>query len=284
MRWRQGSRSRNIEDRRGQRMRRGPAIGGGMGLVLIVVVVLLGGDPTELLTLLSGEMGTNSAPAPPSTGAADDEVGEFVAHVLGDTEVAWGAVFAGSGERYPAPTLVLYNDAVQSACGFSNAATGPFYCPGDQKVYLDLSFLRELQRLGAPGDFAFAYVIAHEVGHHVQRITGVEPEVRRLQQQVSQADANRLSVLMELQADCYAGIWANSAQRQRDLLEPGDLQEGLAAAAAVGDDRLQRAAGRTVQPESFTHGTSEQRQRWFSTGFDAGSVASCDTFAAAGMR
>ncbi len=255
-----------------------------MGLLLILVVMLLGGDPTELLTLLTGEMGGAATPALPRAPGTDDEVGDFVAHVLGDTEVTWDGVFATSGERYPAPTLVLYSDAVQSACGFSSAATGPFYCPGDQKVYLDLSFLRELQRLGAPGDFAFAYVIAHEVGHHVQRITGVEPEVRRLQQQVGQSDANRLSVLMELQADCYAGIWANGAQRQRDLLEPGDLDEGLAAAAAVGDDRLQRAAGRQVQPESFTHGTSAQRQRWFRTGFDTGDVASCDTFAAAGMR
>ena len=255
-----------------------------MALLLILVVMLLGGDPSQLLTLLSGDGGGIATPAPPAAGGAADELGDFVAYVLGDIEVTWGAVFANAGERYPAPTLVLYNDAVQSACGFSSAATGPFYCPGDQKVYLDLSFLRELQRLGAPGDFAFAYVIAHEVGHHVQRVTGVEPEVRRRQQQLGTADANRLSVLMELQADCYAGIWANSAQRQRDLLEPGDLEEGLGAAAAVGDDRLQRAAGRRVQPESFTHGTSDQRQRWFRIGFETGSVESCDTFAPAGVR
>lgn len=279
MRWKQGRRSRNIDDRRGARIRRGPVLGGGMGLLLILVVLLLGGDPSQILMLMADGGGVPSpgggASAPPS--AADDEAADFVRVVLGSTEDSWGEIFAAAGQNYPPPTLVLYRDAVQSACGFNSAATGPFYCPGDRQIYIDLSFIDELRRLGAPGDFAFAYVVAHEVGHHIQRITGIEPQVREAQRATSEAEANRLSVLMELQADCYAGIWARHADRA-GLLETGDIDEGLAAAAAVGDDRLQRQAGRAVQPESFTHGTSAQRMEWFSRGLRDASVAGCDTF------
>ncbi|NKB89355.1 MAG: flagellar biosynthesis protein FlgM [Acidobacteria bacterium] len=280
MRWKQGRRSRNIDDRRGAaRVRRGPVLGGGMGLLLIVVVLLMGGDPTQILMLLADggaqPADAGRAAAPPT--AADNEAADFVSVVLGTTEDAWGQVFSSAGQTYPPPTLVLYRDAVQSACGFNSAATGPFYCPGDQQIYIDLGFIDELRRLGAPGDFAFAYVIAHEVGHHIQRITGIEPQVRDAQRSVGELESNRLSVLMELQADCYAGLWANHAERA-GLLETGDIDEGLAAAAAVGDDRLQRQAGRAVQPESFTHGTSAQRMEWFTRGLRDASVARCDTF------
>ncbi len=250
-----------------------------MGLLLIVVVLLMGGDPTQILMLLADggaqPADAGRAAAPPT--AADNEAADFVSVVLGTTEDAWGQVFSSAGQTYPPPTLVLYRDAVQSACGFNSAATGPFYCPGDQQIYIDLGFIDELRRLGAPGDFAFAYVIAHEVGHHIQRITGIEPQVRDAQRSVGELESNRLSVLMELQADCYAGLWANHAERA-GLLETGDIDEGLAAAAAVGDDRLQRQAGRAVQPESFTHGTSAQRMEWFTRGLRDASVARCDTF------
>lgn len=283
MRWQGGRRSRNIEDRRGRRVGGGVGIGGGGLLLVLLVMWLLGADPMMLLQVgLSGAGGGTGAPAPAGPPPADDTTAEFVAVVLADTEDTWGEIFAAAGARYPQPRLVLYTDAVQSACGFSSAATGPFYCPGDQQVYLDLGFLRELERLGAPGDFAFAYVIAHEVGHHVQRVTGVEGRVREMQARASEADANALSVLMELQADCYAGLWAHHAAAE--MLEPGDLEEGLRAAAAIGDDRLQRMAGQRVAPDSFTHGSSEQRVRWFRTGYETGSVEACDTFAATGIR
>jgi predicted metalloprotease len=261
------------------RVRRGPVLGGGMGLLLILIVLLLGGDPTQILMLMAEGGATSPAGGTPSSppSAAENEAADFVGVVLGSTEDAWGQIFTAAGQSYPPPTLVLYRDAVQSACGFNSAATGPFYCPGDRQIYIDLGFIDELRRLGAPGDFAFAYVVAHEVGHHIQRVTGIEPEVREAQRAAGQAESNRLSVLMELQADCYAGIWANHADRA-GLLETGDIDEGLAAAAAVGDDRLQRQAGRAVQPESFTHGTSAQRMEWFSRGLREASVAACDTF------
>ena len=203
--------------------------------------------------------------------------------MLSSTEDIWDQLFAASGSDYPEPQLVLFTYAVQSACGLSSSATGPFYCPGDRQIYLDLGFLNELQQLGAPGDFAFAYVIAHEVGHHVQTVTGLSSQVRQLQSRSSEADANRLSVLQELQADCYAGLWARRANEREQWLEEGDVEEGLRAAAAIGDDRLQRMAGRAVQPDAFTHGSSEQRVQWFRTGFETGSVEACDTFGAAGI-
>ena len=230
---------------------------------------MLGGGSGQATVLESGPQPGNRP---------DDEAADFASVILASTEDVWSTIFQNAGYQYREPTLVLYDDAVQSACGFNSAATGPFYCPGDQQLYLDLSFLRELQRLGAPGDFAFAYVIAHEVGHHIQTITGLEQQVRQQMARSGEAQRNQLSVRMELQADCYAGVWAHYADRQAGMLEAGDLEEGLRAAAAIGDDRLQRQAGRRVQPETFTHGSSEQRVRWFRTGYQTGDEDACDTF------
>lgn len=210
--------------------------------------------------------------------AANGESADFVSVILADTEDAWGQLFQAEGARYQPPTLVLYNDAVRSACGLGSSAVGPFYCPGDQQVYLDLSFLDDLRRLGAPGDFAFAYVIAHEVGHHVQNLLGTSAQVQQMRSRVDQVSGNRLSVMLELQADCFAGVWAHHAHQHRQMLEPGDLEEGLQAAAAVGDDRLQRRAGQAVSPDAFTHGSSEQRSFWFRQGFASGDLNRCDTF------
>jgi predicted metalloprotease len=280
MRWRGGRRSRNVIDRRGQRVSGGLKIGGGAGLLLLVAMLLLGGDPSQLLQLLGSEAptapaGTESAPPP------EDETGQFLSAVLAMTEDVWTQIFAADGATYQPPSMVLFSQAVQSACGYGTAATGPFYCPADQRLYLDTSFFQELARMGGPGDFAQAYVVGHEVGHHVQRLTGTADRVRRLQAEAaSEVEANRLQVAMELQADCYAGVWAHHANRRRRVLEPGDVGEGLAAAAAIGDDRLQRQAGRAVTPESFTHGSSEQRQSWLQTGLETGSAAACDTFGA----
>jgi predicted metalloprotease len=280
MRWKTGRRSSNIEDRRGQRVRRGLA-GGGIGTLLIILAALYFGiDPT---LLLQGLDTVSVEPAPSAPGgpgqAATDEQADFVAVVLADTEDTWRTLFAASGQRYQEPSLVLFSDAVQSACGFASAAVGPFYCPGDRKVYLDLSFFRELhQRFRAPGDFAQAYVIAHEVGHHVQNLLGISADVQRQQRQMPQREANALSVRLELQADCLAGVWARQADRARSILESGDIDEGLNAASAIGDDRLQREARGTVVPDSFTHGSSAQRFRWFRRGLDAGDPAACDTF------
>lgn len=282
MRWRHGRRSGNLEDRRG--IRSGGAIGGGAILVVVLIAWLMGADPAQLLSLLTSGDGTpGGASGPADTAprsAAEEEVADFVSVVLASTEDAWAELFRASGSQYRPATLVLYTDSVRSACGFGSAASGPFYCPGDEKVYLDLGFLAELRQLGAPGDFAFAYVIAHEVGHHVQNITGIEPQVRQQQQSASREQANALSVLMELQADCFSGLWAHHADRTDVVLEEGDVQEGLAAAAAVGDDRLQRSAGREVHPETFTHGTSAQRSSWFRTGLTRGDIGACDTFGA----
>lgn len=256
-------------------MSRGAAIGGGAGVLLLLAFVLLGGDPSELVEFAAEEG------APPA-GPAADEASEFARHILGSTEETWETVFARRGESYRAPTLVLFDDAVQSACGFGTAATGPFYCPPDRRVYLDLSFFRDLARMGGAGDFARAYVIGHEVGHHVQNLVGTSDRVRRLQARAAPADRNALAVLLELQADCYAGLWAHHANRSGTYLEPRDVEEGLRAAAAIGDDRLQRRAGRRVQPESFTHGSSAERVRWLRTGLETGSLEACDTFERAG--
>jgi len=217
------------------------------------------------------------APSRPVEGSEAD----FVSVVLADTEDSWNAIFSGSGRHYDEPTLVLFTDAVQSRCGFASAAVGPFYCPADQQIYLDLGFFRELHdRFGAPGDFAQAYVIAHEVGHHVQNLLGISDDVRRRQARVDAPDANELSVRLELQADCMSGVWARTADRSRSILETGDIEEGLNAASAIGDDRLQRESQGYVVPDSFTHGSSEQRVRWFRRGLDFGDVAVCDTFSA----
>jgi len=276
VRWRGRTRSTNVEDRRG----RGAGIaGGGIGLLLILLIGLcLGVDPQTLFQVAE-QTQTSTQPAGPPPAPGEDPEADFAATILGTTEEAWGELFAERGATYQPPTLVLFTDVVRSGCGTASSQTGPFYCPLDRKLYLDLGFFRELARLGGPGDFAAAYVIGHEVGHHVQNLSGTADEVRSMQQQVGGAEANALSVALELQADCYAGVWANHANRTGSFLEPGDVDEGLDAAAAIGDDRLQRNAGRAVQPESFTHGSSAQRQQWLRTGLESGNPESCDTFA-----
>ncbi|MFO1350974.1 MAG: neutral zinc metallopeptidase [Gammaproteobacteria bacterium] len=289
MLWRQGRRSENIEDERGSGGRfggmggvpGGVKLGGGATVILLLLGLLLGKDPGQLISMIGGGGAPTSLPdATREPGAQPtDEEADMMSVVLADTEDTWGALFAAAGKRYQEPKLVLYTDLTQTGCGTGQAAAGPFYCPADQKVYIDLGFFRELtQRFGAPGDFARAYVLAHEVGHHVQNLLGTEQQVRELRSRLSEAQANALSVLVELQADCYAGVWANHAQKARQILEKGDIEEGLNAAAAVGDDRLQKMSGRGVQPESFTHGTSEQRMQWFRTGLSTGNVQACDTF------
>ena len=282
MKWQQGKRSSNVEDRRGRRVSRSVAIGGGgIGMLVIVVIALfLGVDPTPLLQDTTSSSASYGPPsAPPS--AAQNELADFVSVVLADTEDTWRTQFAEGGQRYVEPTLVLFTDRVQSACGMAGEATGPFYCPADQQIYIDLGFYDELRsRFHAPGDFAQAYVIAHEVGHHVQNLLGILDQVHDSQRGLGQAEANALSVRLELQADCFAGVWAHHAQRARDILEPGDLEEALNAASAIGDDRIQRQTGGAVAPDSFTHGSSEQRVRWFRRGFETGDGGACDTFGA----
>jgi predicted metalloprotease len=281
MRWKGQRQSRNVEDRRGIRIGRGAAVGGvgGIGFVIIALLYLfLGGDPAQLVATLPEVAGpSSSVTVPPPPG--QEELVELVAVVLADTEDTWNGVFASIGRAYVEPQLVLFTEAVQSACGIAGAATGPFYCPADQKLYIDLSFYEELQRrFRAPGDFAQAYVIAHEVGHHVQNLLGINREVTALQRRVDAVEANALSVRLELQADCLAGIWAYNADRFRNLIEAGDIEEALNAASAIGDDRIQRETSGRVMPDSFTHGSSEQRVRWFRTGYESGDIAACDTF------
>jgi predicted metalloprotease len=287
MRWRDGRRSENVEDRRGARLPLGGGgvrIGGGGLLLLVVAAWLLGVNPLQVLSLLAGGAGDTlqlpeSGAAPPGASPPSDEAADFVSVVLADTEDTWTSLFAQAGARYDAPRLVLFSQLVRSACGTAQAALGPFYCPPDRTVYIDLDFYRELRdRFGAPGDFAQAYVIAHEVGHHVQNLLGTSEQVREAQQRAGETQANALSVRLELQADCYAGVWAHHADRARQVLEAGDVEEGLAAAAAIGDDRLQQQTQGHVLPESFTHGSSRQRVEWFSRGLEGGSLERCDTF------
>ena len=277
MRWKQGRRSTNVEDRRGM-SRPGVRLGGGAVLIMIVLALIFGVDPTPLLQGLP--QGSGSAPSSSAREGvpANDEEAQFISVVLGSTEDTWANIFSASGASYEAPTLVLFTDRVRSACGLNSSQTGPFYCPPDQKVYIDLGFFRQLSQMGGSGDFAAAYVLGHEIGHHVQNLVGVSAQVRQLQSRSSRSDANALSVLTELQADCYAGVWAHHGHRQRNILEPGDVEEAIGAASAVGDDRLQKAAGRSVHPDSFTHGSSEQRIHWFSVGLKSGDIKSCDTF------
>ena len=280
MRWAGGRRSGNIEDRRGMGV---PLVaGGGIGTVVILVLALFFGfDPGVILNTEGPPTGSVTE-APPSASAPTDTQKDFVSVVLADTEDTWTELFRRMNREYRPPKLVLFRGSVQSACGMAGAAVGPFYCPPDRKVYLDLDFFRALsERFRAPGDFAQAYVIAHEVGHHVQALLGVTDKVASTRQSASRAEANALSVRVELQADCFAGVWAHHANASRQLLEEGDIEEGLGAAAAIGDDRLQRQTQGRVAPESFTHGTSEQRSRWFKRGFDTGEPRRCDTFAAA---
>jgi hypothetical protein len=277
MRWGSGRRSANVEDRRGMRVSPGMA-GGGLGAIVIVILALVFGiDPRMLSQMLPQE---SSVPAQgPAVSGEQDPLAQFVSVVLADTEDTWNDLFRRGGAQYSEPTLVLFSGAVQSACGFAQAAVGPFYCPADQKVYIDLSFYRDLRsRFQAPGDFAQAYVIAHEIGHHVQNLLGVAGKVRERQQQVPEAQANALSVRLELQADCLAGIWAHHANRTRQILEQGDVEEALNAASQIGDDRMQMRGRGYVAPESFTHGSGEQRVRWFRTGLETGELSRCDTF------
>ncbi len=303
MRWRSGRRSDNIEDRRGSS---GDSDGGGGGgsmlplllgmvgrrggiwIVLIVLAVFYftGGDFGGLLGGKSGVQPGLTPGQQQSSGlvrqsAAEQELVDFVSVVLADTEDTWSSLFAQRGARYIKPKLVLFRGATRTACGVGQAATGPFYCPSDEKVYIDLGFYEELRsRFRAPGDFAQAYVIAHEVGHHVQNLLGISSKVREAQRGLSEARADQLSVRLELQADCFAGIWANHANKARHVLESGDIEEALTAASAIGDDRLQKQSRGYVTPDSFTHGTSAQRVKWFKTGLKSGELGACDTFAA----
>ena len=293
MKWEGNRESDNVEDRRSDD---GGGFGGGGGLlggrsigIGTIVVALLGGwvfgiNPLTILSMLSGG-GAPTAQVQQQTPAhkppADDRMAALVSTVLADTEDVWKDVFSKGGGTYQEPRLVLFRGATQTACGQGQAAMGPFYCPGDQKVYIDLGFYETLKnKLGAPGDFAQAYVIAHEVGHHVQNLLGISGKVDQMRGRVSKADYNVLSVKLELQADCFAGVWANHAQSARQILEQGDVGEAMNAAAKIGDDALQRSSGGAVVPESFTHGTSAQRQRWFDNGLNNGSVKACDTFSA----
>jgi hypothetical protein len=283
VRWEDERESDNVEDRRGQAPRRGATVGIGGLLAVLAISYFTGTDPRRILSLVSGLESNVSRPAQdvaPRTGAPKDQLGRFASVVLASTEDVWGNVFQRGEKRYVRPHLVLFSEAVESACGFTSAAVGPFYCPADSKVYLDLSFFDELKtRFAAPGDFAQAYVIAHEVGHHVQNLLGISDQVTARQRAASKVQANALSVRLELQADCFAGVWGYFANAERKLIEPGDVEEGLAAASAIGDDRLQRDAGRRVQPESWTHGSSAQRVSWFRKGLERGSIDACDTFA-----
>ena len=270
--------SGNVEDRRGIG-RGGLAVGGGLGgIALVVLGLLFGVDPSQILNGGGGPADAPPQAARPGAPPQNDEEVRFVRQILGTTEDVWNDIFRRNGSSYREPTLQLFSGVADTACGRAGSAVGPFYCPGDEKVYIDLSFYDELRsRFRAPGDFAQAYVIAHEVGHHVQNLLGTSDKVTQMQRRASESQANQLSVRLELQADCYAGVWGFYA-KQRNILDPGDLEEALAAATAIGDDRLQRESQGYVVPDSFTHGSSEQRVRWFRTGFDSGDVRRCDTF------
>lgn len=284
MKWEDERRSENVEDLRGASFGGGMKLaGGGIGVVIIVVIaMLMGVDPSQLLQQLPSSNAVAPSSGPVQSSPEEDRLKDFVSVVLADTEDTWGELFRAGGRQYVDPKLVLFSGAVQSACGFAQAAVGPFYCPADQKVYIDLSFYRDLRsRFQAPGDFAEAYVIAHEVGHHVQNLLGISDKVHAAQQRASESQANALSVRVELQADCLAGVWANHADRARHILESGDVEQGLNAASQIGDDRMQMRARGYVSPESFTHGSSEQRVRWFKRGLESGIIKSCDTFSVA---
>jgi len=300
MRWRGNRQSRNIEDRRGMRVSGMSGLGGGNGLLrllplafrflgfkgtVLAVIGLLGygyfsGDLDQFLGGASLQNNPPSSQQPVKQSAAEKELAQFISVVLADTEDTWHALFKAEGKQYQEPTLVLFRQVVKSGCGMGSAQMGPFYCPADNKVYIDLSFYDDLKnRHGAPGDFAQAYVVAHEIGHHVQTIRGISSKVQKAKRGLSEAKANQLSVKQELQADCYAGIWAHHANRSRQILESGDIEEGLTAASAIGDDRLQKQARGYVTPDSFTHGSSAQRVKWFKIGLAQGTLEACDTFA-----
>jgi predicted metalloprotease len=273
MQWRGRRQSSNVEDRRGV-SGRGLAVGGGVGgVIMLVLYLLLGGNPGDMGQVMPNEPAQELSPEQKKV---DDERAEFVRVVLADTEDVWNTLLQN---QYREPTLVMFRQSVESACGMAGSATGPFYCPGDEKVYIDLSFFDDMERkLNAGGDFAMAYVIAHEVGHHIQRIQGTSEKMARLRQQLSQEDYNKYSVMLELQADFLAGVWAHHTQRDKKVLEANDIDEALNAANAIGDDRLQRQAQGQVVPESFTHGTSEQRMYWFKKGYSSGDIRQGNTF------
>jgi uncharacterized protein len=283
--------SDNVEDRRGSGLGgRGAGIGVGT-LVIVVIGYFMGVNPATLLGLLNGgDPQANTAPgistqntSQPADGTPDPQV-VFMRRLLGETEDVWGAYFKNMGKTYVPPKLVLFSGAVASACGNASSASGPFYCPGDRKVYIDLTFFRQLaNQFGAPGQFAQAYVVAHEVGHHVQNLLGITDKVEQLEARGGRTGANGVSVRIELQADCFAGVWAQQANSAHKILEPGDLEQGLQAASSVGDDTLQRREQGSVVPDSFTHGSSAQRVKWFRQGFDSGNIANCDTFAAGAL-
>lgn len=286
MRWQGRRESDNVEDRRSNSS--GPGLGGGGGgfrlpggkggIVLLIVVVVASYYGVDLTSMLSGGQPVQQQSTQRSISPKDDEAAKFTSVILATTEDTWGQIFQKMGRTYQQPKLVMYRGATRTGCGTGQSIMGPFYCPADSTVYIDLSFYDEMKsKLGADGDFAQGYVIAHEVGHHVQKLLGIEPKVRQLQQGATQAEGNRLSVKMELQADCFAGVWGNSMQKQ-EVLDAGDLQEALNAAEAIGDDRLQQQGQGRVVPDSFTHGTSEQRYTWFKRGFDSGDPAQCNTF------
>lgn len=287
MRWRQGRQSSNVEDYRGTdsgRKRGGFRIGLLGTAAIVLVGWYMGANPIQLLGLIGGAnsiLGNTGASAPATdiqSGAPQDDMGKFVSTVLASTEDVWTPIFQQMGRTYRDPKLVLFNNQIDTACGYSSAATGPFYCPGDQKVYIDLGFYRELQGLGASGDFAQAYVLGHEVGHHVQNLLGISDKISALQARSSERDSNALSVELELQADCFAGVWGHYVQNQLHMLEQGDVEEAMNAAQSIGDDRLQRMSGHAINPDNFTHGTSRQRVSWFKRGFDSGDINQCNTF------
>jgi len=285
MKWEGNRQSDNVEDRRsggGSSGGGGRKIGIGSVVIALVASYFLGVNPMTVLNILSGgEPATQVSSAPAQRPPADDRMASFVSTVLADTEDVWKDVFTQAGGTYQEPKLILFRGSTSTACGAGQAAMGPFYCPADRKVYIDLGFYETLQnRLGAPGDFAQAYVIAHEVGHHVQNLLGITDKMAQMRGRVSEVEYNAMSVRLELQADCFAGVWANHAQASRQLLEAGDVEEAMNAAAKIGDDALQRAGGGQVVPDSFTHGSSAQRQRWFDIGIKTGSVKRCDTFSA----
>lgn len=288
MKWRNRRSSSNIEDRRSSgAVRSGKKLGGLSVLGITLVSMYFGLDPKIILGLIDNSTSrtstTQQSTYQPS--AEQQQLAEFVSVVLADTEDTWHRLFQQQGMRYEEPKLVLFSDSVASACGHAQASMGPFYCPGDHKVYIDLGFYQQLKtQHNAPGDFAQAYVIAHEVGHHIQTILGISQEVRKAQRGLDSIQANQLSVKLELQADCYAGLWAHDTEKAKQILEQGDIAEALNAASAIGDDRLQKQARGYASPESFTHGSSEQRVRWFKQGFTDGTIAGCNTFAAAPLR
>ena len=284
MRWRDGRKSENVEDRRGVRVSRG-LVGGGIGTIILVLISLyFGVDPSVFLNQQTTQEVTAPGSVEGERTAEENQMAEFVSVVLADTEDTWHEMFRRGGKTYQEPKLVLFTDAVDSACGFAQSVVGPFYCARDNKVYIDLQFYKDLQdRFHAPGEFAQAYVIAHEIGHHVQNLLGISDKVRSMQQGADKVTANNLSVRLELQADCLAGIWAYHADRTRNIVEAGDIEAALRAASSIGDDRIQKQTQGHVVPESFTHGSSDQRVRWFTRGTETGDFAQCDTFKAGSL-